>query len=537
MMKSFRKRFSALILLLVLSFTLSACQTDTLEPVYLDDKYDTYYEIFVHSFADSNSDGIGDLKGLSAKLDYVNDGDDKSTDDLGATGIWLMPIHPSPTYHKYDVTNYLEIDPDYGTLDDFDEFISEAHDRGIKVILDLVMNHTSNQHPWFKEAVSALESGDLDNKYIDYYFFEKEKVNDAWYPVGNTGYFYEGKFWSGMPDLNLDNEDVKSEFEEVMRFWLIDHNVDGFRLDAVKEYDSGNDPHNIEILSWINDTAKSIKEDAYIVGEVWDSFAKIKEYYESGIDSFFDFPFGQQGGITVKDVNMKDGQDYAENLEILDRSIHEINKDAINASFMSNHDTGRLAGFVAEDIDKLRLVAAANLFTSGNSFIYYGEEIGMRGSGNDENKRVALLWSEDDEYLTDNPDNTNERYYDYSFGSVKEQAEDENSLLNYYKKVIRINQAFPEISRGKTQKAKGIEEKPLAAFTKTWTDQDSEQHDILIVMNFDNKNSAQTDLSQGEYKDYELVTSLNNAAGQEVVYKDGLLNLPAATVALLKPAK
>lgn len=525
----------ALAMAMVLSvFTLASCASSSgLETVVVDDHYDTYYEIFVYSFADSDGDGIGDFPGLTAQLDYVNDGKDSTMTDLGATGIWLMPINPSPTYHKYDVTNYKEIDPVYGTLEDFDEFVEAAHERGIKVIIDLVMNHSSSEHPWFLEAVEALENGDLDNKYIDYYFFSEQKHSDVWYQAGTSDYYYEGQFWSGMPDINLDSEDVRADFTDIMEFWLIDRDVDGFRLDAVKEFDSGNDPHNIEILGWINEAAKSIKEDAYLVGEAWTGYNVVKEYYKSGIDSFFDFTFAEQSGQTVRSINLQDGQSYAQNLAIVNEGIWEVNPDAINAPFMSNHDTGRLAGFLASDENKLRLAAASNIFTTGNTFIYYGEEIGMRGAGRDENKRAYMYWGEDVDYQTDGAQ-LDEGSYGYSFGSVADQIEDEASLLNYYIQAVRINHAFPEISRGLTEHASQIENKELVPIYKAWTDEEGETHEVLIVMNF-GQAASEFDLSSTDYAEYELVAELKNFEQEELTIEDGVVTIPAAGVAVFKP--
>ena len=147
----------------------TAVETEQLPPLnVIDDKYRTTYEIFVYSFADSNGDGIGDLQGVTDKLDYINDGDDATDTDLGCNQIWLMPIMPSPTYHKYDVTDYMNIDPEYGTLEDFDNLVKACHDRGINVIIDLVLNHSSSEHPWFKEAKEYLKNhSDLETLYAE----------------------------------------------------------------------------------------------------------------------------------------------------------------------------------------------------------------------------------------------------------------------------------------------------------------------------------------------------------------------------------
>lgn len=201
-----------------------------------DDNYRTWYEIFVYSFCDSDGDGIGDLKGVTSKLDYLQ--------ELGVNGIWLMPIHPSPTYHKYDVTDYYAIDPQYGTMEDFEELMEQCRERDIRVILDLVLNHTSSEHPWFRAACDALASGNPENcPYVDYYFFDQEPKTADYYPVEGTSWQYEGKFWSGMPDLNLENPALQEEIERIMAFWM-DKGVSGFRLDAAKEFFSG---HHIDM--------------------------------------------------------------------------------------------------------------------------------------------------------------------------------------------------------------------------------------------------------------------------------------------------
>lgn len=195
----------------------------------IDDNYRNFYEIFVGSFYDSDGDGIGDINGVISKLDYINDGDDKTDMDLGLNGIWLMPIMPSTTYHKYDVTDYYNIDPQYGTLEEFKRLVEECHKRGIDLIIDLVFNHTSGKHPWFTEAVSYLESleegqePDLEEcPYVGYYNFTKEyNGSDAYHKVGNSKWYYEGIFWDQMPDLALGNEKVRKEIEEIAKFCLI----------------------------------------------------------------------------------------------------------------------------------------------------------------------------------------------------------------------------------------------------------------------------------------------------------------------------
>ena len=179
-----------------------------------DDNYRTWYEIFVYSFCDSNGDGIGDLQGVISKLDYLQ--------ELGITGIWFMPIHPSQSYHKYDVADYYDIDPDYGTMQDMEQLLAECETRGIKVITDLVLNHTGDDHPWFLSAVEYLKSlpagaePDAEQcKYVDYYYFSREQ-GAGYQSIAGSEWFYEGKFSPDMPDLNLANENVRAEIKDIM---------------------------------------------------------------------------------------------------------------------------------------------------------------------------------------------------------------------------------------------------------------------------------------------------------------------------------
>ncbi|MDD2393845.1 MAG: alpha-amylase family glycosyl hydrolase, partial [Eubacteriales bacterium] len=253
------------------------------QPEKISDKYRNYYEIFVRSFYDSDGDGIGDLQGVTEKLDYISK-------DLGADGIWLMPIMPSPTYHKYDVKDYYAIDPQYGTMEDFEELIAEADKRDVKIIIDLVVNHTSSLHPWFTQAVDALWVGD-ESKYTDYYNFTLENKGQGYNKITDE-YYYECRFVSGMPDLNLNSDAVRDEIMDIAGFW-IGKGVAGFRLDAITSFYTGNSTENIEFLKWLCDGIHEYDENAYIIGEVWSDAGTIKNYYESGIDSLFNFPFSQ----------------------------------------------------------------------------------------------------------------------------------------------------------------------------------------------------------------------------------------------------
>ena len=241
-----KRIISIIIVAVMLILPLASCDLfdifkdpeNSVELNIIDDKYRNWYEIFVHSFYDTDNDGIGDLNGVTEKLDYIK--------EMGFNGIWLMPIHPSPTYHKYDVKDYYAIDPQYGTLEDFDNLITEAHNRGIRVIIDLVVNHSSSDHPYFMEACDYIrENGEPGGEYGDYYKFLKNYNQTGYSNVSGTNYYYESRFWSGMPDLNLDSENVRAEIVDIMEYWLTDHNVDGFRLDAVTSYYTGDVAKNV----------------------------------------------------------------------------------------------------------------------------------------------------------------------------------------------------------------------------------------------------------------------------------------------------
>lgn len=504
----------------------------------IDDKYRTWYEVFVYSFYDSDGDGIGDLRGLIAKLDYINDGNPATDTDLGCTGIWLMPVNPSTTYHKYDVTDYYDIDPEYGTLDDFKELVTACHERGVNVCMDFVMNHTSSQHEWFQTAVEYLKALPADAEpdtaecpYVDYYHFSRE-YDSGYTQIEGTEWYYESQFWSEMPDLNLESEAVRAEFEAIVDFWL-ELGVDAFRLDAAKEYDTGNADANIEILSWFNTMVKEKDPDAYIVAEVWTDQTAYVKYYASGIDSVFDFSFADKDGTISSVLNGGSASSYGKALIAIQEALSAYDT-AIDAPFYTNHDMARGAGYYAGDYSEqqTKMGQAMNLTMTGSAFLYYGEELGMKGSGKDENKRAPMYWSEDAdaEGMCDGPADMDSVKMKY--GALETQETDETSVYSFVKEVIRLRNTYPEIARGTVMFEETLSDESICVIRKTWEDEE-----CLLVYNTSSETASVdlTGLTLGT--DGHSANTLNEAlvtGGEAAELTDGVLTLPGYSMALLK---
>ena len=492
-----------------------------------DDNYRTWYEIFVYSFCDSNGDGIGDLKGVQSKLDYLQ--------ELGITGIWLMPVHPSQSYHKYDVRDYYAIDPAYGTLEDMESLLAECEGRGIKVIMDLVLNHTGDDHEWFLTAADYLrnlpagaEPNAEECPYVDYYFFTREP-SGGYNQVPDSDWYYESIFSPDMPDLNHANEQVRQEITAIMEFWL-GKGAHGFRLDAVKEFYTGNTPANVEVLAWLQETATSIKSDAYLVGEAWEGFNTLAPYYASGMTSFFDFPFANSDGKIVQVLraagNEATVKTYASALQKAHAAYSAGNPNYIDAPFLSNHDVGRIAGFVGRDEYKTKLAGAMNIFMSGSCFIYYGEEIGMVGAGNDPSKRAPMYWNTARDNGTTNPPPECELPAEYPFGSLEEQKGNDLSIYNYYRQAIAIRNSIPAMARGAATEETALNLGCVSAYCKT-----CDLGSCIVLMNI-SPEAAQADLSA--YGDWTLAATLS-ADGSPIAMEGSTLSLPAYGTAVLIP--
>jgi len=509
----------------------------------IDDNYRTYYEVFLYSFYDSNGDGIGDINGLIQQLDYINNGDPDSDESLGFNGIWLMPVMPADTYHKYDVKDYYNIDPQYGTLDDFKRLVEECDKRGIKLIIDLVINHTSMMHPWFLSALKSLgiePCGKEDcvyenlcrehNPYVKYYnFIEGKPDRSDYYHTGVGNWYYEAVFDSKMPDLNLANTDLRRDIEDIMKYWL-DLGVGGFRLDAALHYFSNDTERNCEVLSWLNNFIKSYNDKNYMVAEVWTNFGTFSKYYSSNIDSVFNFAFATESGKIATTLNNKgssnSGKAFGEAMIQVQKQLEKYSDTAIDAPFFTNHDTSRAAGYFMRDPVKTKMAGGMNLMMSGNVFVYYGEEIGMSGTGKDENKRAPMYWYDDNRPgMTTGPKNMDK--VEHSFGSVESQQRDPLSIYNYYKRAIRLRNENPEIARGVITYMTEITDEDICAIAKTYNGST-----IYMLYNISDAEKVFT-VSKASYH-YKGIRGYLSATGEEVTLDSETVTMPPYSIVILK---
>ncbi len=431
-----------------LAFSTSCASQETAEPLNYWPEAGVTYEIFVQSFRDSDGDGIGDLNGVTEKLDYVK--------ELGANAIWFMPIMASPTYHKYDVTDYKSIHPDYGTMDDFKNLLEEAHKRDIKIVIDLIINHTSNQHPWFLDAKSGR-----DSEFRSYYvwaqkdtiasFLDKKVITldsdniRQWHDPGLGEDYYYGFFWGGMPDLNFDNPKVREEIYEIGRFWLEEVGVDGFRLDAAKHIFPDDRPlDNHAFWKEFRARMEEIKPDVYLVGEVYDK-KEIVAPYLPGLPALFNFDFHY---TLLEALNTEDGMLLAKKQKETLDYYQGITTSFIDATISSNHDQPRLLNELGNDPERYKQASAILLTMPGAPYLYYGEEIGMLGLKPDENIREPFLWdvkAKDEgratwiepEYSTDE-----------KVTPLAIQKKDPNSYFNHYKELIFLRNTQPALAIG-----------------------------------------------------------------------------------------
>lgn len=406
------------------------------------------YEIFVRSFYDSDGDGVGDLRGLIRKLDYVNDGDPASGDDLGARCIWLMPIATSPSYHGYDVTDYYRVDPEYGTNEDFKLLVFEAHRRGIRVLVDLVLNHASSEHPYFKHALLHA-----DSPYRDWFVWSPNDRSEEspwgspiWHRSPVRDEYYYGLFWSGMPDLNYRNPAVIEEAKEVAAFWLEEMGADGFRLDAVKHLveQDGMVQHAPGTHAVLREFAAHIREvapDAFTIGEVWDSIGAMLPYYPDQLDAHFAF---EVSDALLGAVREGSSTAFLGAVSRLEREV----PDHRWAPFLRNHDQTRTLTVLDGDLRRAKLAASLLLTLPGVPFIYYGEEIGMSGDKPDPRLRTPMHWSRGPAAGFTEGFPWEPLQPDSLTANVESQEGDPGSLLALYRRLIRLRGEEPALGGG-----------------------------------------------------------------------------------------
>ena len=516
-MKISKKLIPTLLLIAVLagcvtSTAPSATPIPTVAPTVTPDPYagtngfrwwnDTvFYEIFVRSFRDSDGDGIGDFNGITEKLDYLQ--------ELGIKGLWLMPINPSPSYHGYHVTDYYDVESDYGTMDDFKRLLDEAHKRDIKIIIDFVLNHTSTQHPWFQ---SALTPG---SPYHDWYIWSDTDPGtrgpwnqQVWYQAANGQYFYTVFSDTKIADLNYNNPAVREEMKKVTSFWLQDVGIDGFRLDAVRYViEEGNQladsKANHAFFEEWGQYYRKINPQAFSVGEAWTDNANVKKYTDTNreLDSAFNFDLSAAfGKLTTGST--------ASFRFVLQTTIRDF-PDQDNANFLTNHDMPRVMNVVGVDKEqRARLAAGILLTTPGIPFIYYGEEIGMSGTKPDELIRTPMQWDNTQSAgFTDGkpwePVNS-----DFPTVNVANQTGDDTSLLEHYRKLIRLRNEHSALRIGETYVASSNSNKILS-YLRT-----SDEESLLVLINIDNQplSEYKIDLSVGPLAGQYNATSLLGAS-------------------------
>ncbi len=413
-----------------------------------------FYQVFVRSFQDSDGDGIGDFNGLTSRLDYLNDGDPDTDTDLGIDAIWMLPITESPSYHGYDTLNYDRVELDYGSEADFDLLLAEAHKRGIKVIMDLVVNHTSAWHPWFIQAnVSS------DDAYHDWYVWREEdpgwtqpwSASQTWHRSQRLPLFYYGLFWSQMPDLNFENPAVRAEMIAIAKRWLA-RGLDGFRLDASRhiieageEAKAGGSP---ETHDWWIEFAREVREDfpdTLFIGENWTTVDAVAPFFGETPHSQLDINFNFDLAAAIVGGARDDTPGLIQ--ETLCDVADYYPPHALDAIFLTNHDMVRVATQVRRP-ERARLAASLLFTLPGVPFVYYGEELGLVNGPGDEDpeKRTPMRWTDEVGFTTGTPWKTNRKAKPEM--NVAGQQADPDSMWHLYRRLIQLRKTHPALARG-----------------------------------------------------------------------------------------
>lgn len=496
--------------------------------VPVSDNHRVFYEIFVGSFSDSNADGIGDLRGIINRFDYLNDGDDFSGESLGIEGIWLSPINTSPSYHKYDVKDYYEIDPKFGTMEDLKELVSLAHERNVKVIMDFVINHTSSQNEWFKKFCEAHKTGNTSDPYYEYYTYAEAPIKGrAFSKIPGASDYYECNFVGDMPELNYDNPEVYEEILNIAKFYLEDVGVDGFRFDAAKYIYYGEVKENVDFWNKFMADLKAVKPDIYTVAEVWDSDSVTDKYFEAL--NCFDFTMSQSSGKIADTAKKGDVNSYINYVDKYIETVQSVNESAMILPFIANHDMDRAAGFLQASNGYAQMAANLYVLGPGSPFIYYGEEIGMKGSrggaNTDANRRLAMLWGDGD--TVKDPEGTTYEPSKQPNGTVTEQLTQDYSLLNYYKKLIMIRKANPEIALGDYTPLK-ITDSKMGGFLSTF------EGSSVAVFHNTSGSTATVDITTLTDVEFTHINAYIGYTIEEPSLEGGILTVPAQTSVVIR---
>ncbi|MFN1833997.1 alpha-amylase family glycosyl hydrolase [Balneola sp. MJW-20] len=473
-----------------------------------------FYEIFVRSFYDSDGDGIGDFNGLTEKLDYLNDGNPDTDSDLGIGGIWLMPIHNSPSYHGYDVTDYRSINPDYGTMEDFKNFLSEAHSRGIKVIIDYVMNHSSSQHPWFQQSAAGNPA------FRDFYRWSDTDPGysgpwgqQVWHP--RNGEYYYGLFWGGMPDLNYEHSAVKDSMFAISDFWIKEIGVDGFRQDAVLYIDEDgsilkNTPETFQFWNEFNTILKNGDPNAFAVGEAWEPTEIALQYMsDDRLDYVFEFDLAQ---AILNGVNQSDADRIISQMQ----KVYDSYPFLQYGTFLTNHDQNRVMNVLSRDINKAKTAASLFLTLPGIPYLYYGEEVGMLGQKPDEDIRLPMQWSAETYAGFSNVEPWRSPNSNYSSFNVQTMKEDPSSLFNHYRNLINIRNQSPDLKTGEMELGVSSNSNMIAYLRSS----DEGPNPTLVVINI--SDDVITNASAEFSKDLFSITSETAGWISEIIYRDTL---------------
>jgi maltose alpha-D-glucosyltransferase / alpha-amylase len=496
---------------------------DTLQTWYKDA---IIYQLHVRAYHDSTGDGIGDFRGLTEKLDHIQ--------ELGATAIWLLPFYPSPLKDDgYDIADYLSVHPSYGTLEDFQAFLEEAHRRDMRVITELVLNHTSDQHPWFQESRSSTDNprrnwyvwSDTDDRYrkARIIFVDTEMSNWAWDPVSKSYYWH--RFFSHQPDLNYDNPEVREEIWKVMKFWL-EMGVDGFRLDAVpylveREGTScENLPETHEVLKSLRRRVDENFSNRMLLAEANQWPADLAPYFADG-DEFhmaFHFPLMPRMFMAIKLEDRKPIIEIQQQTppipDVCQWGIFLRNHDELTLEMVTDEERDymydefardksaklnvgirrRLAPLLENDRRRVELMTGMLMSLPGTPIIYYGDEIGMGDNiylGDRTGVRTPMQWNGgwNGGFSTSDPEQLyspliSNPVYGYQAINVLSQQRSEHSLLSWMRRVVQLRKSSPVFGRGTIEFLNPANHRVLA-YVREWGN-----NRVLVVNNLSNSAQA-----------------------------------------------